>query len=124
MYLFSRHIDSARFNPMAFTRMRTCPGPASGTSTFLKLNTSGPPAFENSTTRDIVKPRVQLHLCKKNFLRPVGARERDFVSSRAYFQSMPVPYGTSSFALFRCRGWGRKPHRSRRGEAPYFAAFQ
>src|SRR6266704_149286 len=53
MYLFSRHIDSARFSPMAFTRMRTCPGPASGTSTFLNLNTSGPPASENSTTRDI-----------------------------------------------------------------------
>src|ERR1700685_2033168 len=56
MYLFSRHIDSARFNPIAFTRMRTCPSPASGTSTFLNLNTSGPPAFENSTTRDIENP--------------------------------------------------------------------
>jgi hypothetical protein len=40
-----------------FHRMRTWPAPAFGTSTFLNLNTSGPPASENSTTRDILNPR-------------------------------------------------------------------
>src|ERR1700733_12687387 len=53
MYLSPRPINSARFKPMALTRMRTWPGPASGTSISLNFKTSGPPACENSMTRDI-----------------------------------------------------------------------
>src|ERR1700722_20817436 len=37
--LIFANIDLARFSPRAFTRMRTWPGPASGTSTFLNFNT-------------------------------------------------------------------------------------
>src|SRR5271157_3995637 len=54
MYWLQRHIDSARFKPIALTLMRTSCGP--GAFTFVSMNsrTSGPPAFENLMVRDMV----------------------------------------------------------------------
>src|SRR5271166_2775122 len=54
MYWSQRHIDSARFKPIALTLIRTSCGP--GAFTFVSMNsrTSGPPAFGNLMVRDTV----------------------------------------------------------------------
>src|SRR5258706_14030190 len=53
MYLSLRHIDSARLIPIALTLIRTSFGPGAGPWTSINSRTSGPPAFENLTVRDM-----------------------------------------------------------------------
>src|SRR5271166_123945 len=71
MYWLQRHIDSARFKPIALTLMRTSCGP--GAFTFVSMNsrTSGPPAFENLMVRDmVISFIVEGSVDRGNFSRP------------------------------------------------------
>src|ERR1700730_17793540 len=55
-YLSSRHTDSARLMPIAFTLIRISCGPGAGTSISMNSRTSGPPAFANLIVRDMMPP--------------------------------------------------------------------
>src|SRR5476649_271911 len=85
-------MDSARFNPRAFTRIRSSPGPGSGTSTSLNSRTSGPPVDANSMTRAI----LVLHK-----LLEVGSSDRH--SDLADLRSLTAPDGIVSVWALGCR---------------------